>query len=147
MNHFQLPVGDRVRPADVWILTNIIILLYLHYSISHTPQTNGEPVNQEAAQKISVETVREAAEVLRCIGHPIRLRIVELLETAGELNVSTIRENVGLEQAIASQHLGLMRNKGILASRREGANVFYRVLDEKVTQVIECLRACDATRS
>lgn len=104
-------------------------------------------MNQEAAQKISVETVREAAEVLRCIGHPIRLRIVELLETAGELNVSTIRENVGLEQAIASQHLGLMRNKGILASRREGANVFYRVLDEKVTQVIECLRACDATRS
>lgn len=104
-------------------------------------------MNQDAAQRISLETVREAAEVLRCIGHPVRLRIVELLETAGELNVSTIRENVGLEQAVASQHLGLMRNKGILASRREGVHVFYRLLDEKVTQVIECLRSCDAKRA
>lgn len=104
-------------------------------------------MDQDAAQRISVETVREAAEVLRCIGHPVRLRIVELLETEGELNVSTIRENVGLEQAVASQHLGLMRNKGILASRREGVNVLYSILDEKVTQVIECLRACDVKRS
>lgn len=103
-------------------------------------------MKQDASERISVETVREAAEVLRCIGHPIRLRIVELLETNGELNVSAIREYVGLEQAVASQHLGLMRNKGILASRREGTNVFYRVLDEKVTQVIECLRACDVKR-
>jgi DNA-binding transcriptional ArsR family regulator len=104
-------------------------------------------LNQDASERISVETVREAAEVLRCIGHPIRLRIVELLETTGELNVSAIRECVGLEQAVASQHLGLMRNKGILASRREGTNVFYRVQDEKVTQVIECLRACDLKRT
>jgi DNA-binding transcriptional ArsR family regulator len=104
-------------------------------------------VNQDAAQRISIETVREAAEVLRCIGHPVRLRIVELLETEGELNVSTIRENVGLEQAVASQHLGLMRNKGILASRREGVNVFYSILDEKVVQVIDCLRSCDAKRT
>ena len=104
-------------------------------------------MSQEATQRISVETVREAAEVLRCIGHPMRLRIVELLETAGELNVSAIRENVGLEQAVASQHLGLMRDKGILASRREGVQVFYRLLDEKVTQVIECLRSCDANRA
>ncbi len=103
-------------------------------------------MNQDATERISVETVREAAEVLRCIGHPVRLRIVELLETAGELNVSAIREHVGLEQAVASQHLGLMRDKGILASRREGTNVFYRIQDEKVTQVIECLRACDVNR-
>jgi DNA-binding transcriptional ArsR family regulator len=93
--------------------------------------------------RISVDMVREAAEVLRCIGHPIRLRIVELLETYGELNVSAIGERVGLEQASASQHLGLMKSKGILASRRDGVNVLYSILDEKVTQIIECIRSCD----
>jgi DNA-binding transcriptional ArsR family regulator len=36
-----------------------------------------------------------------------------------------------------------MRDKGIVASRREGANVYYRVQDEKVTRVLDCIRACD----
>ena len=104
-------------------------------------------MNEKAAQRISVETVREAAEVLKCIGHPVRLRIVELLETAGELNVSAIGASVGLEQAVTSQHLSLMRSKGILARRRDGVNVLYSINDEKVIQVIGCLRACDKSRA
>lgn len=95
--------------------------------------------------KISVATVQDAARVLKCIGHPVRLRIIELLDTEGELTVSAIREAVGLEQAAASQHLNLMRDKRILTARRDGVNVFYEINDEKVVRVIECLRACDVT--
>jgi len=96
-----------------------------------------------ATERISVDVVQDASRVLRCIGHPIRLRIIELLDTRGPLNVSSVQEELGLEQATASQHLNLMRDKGILRSRRDGVNVFYEVRDDKVVQIINCLRACD----
>jgi len=92
---------------------------------------------------LSVDTVQDAARVLRCIGHPIRLRIIELLDNGGERTVTEIQEAIGLEQAATSQHLNLMRDKGILISRRDGVNVYYDLSDEKVVRVIDCLRACD----
>ncbi len=92
---------------------------------------------------ISMETVRDAARVLKCIGHTVRLRIIELLDNGGEKTVTDIREAIGLEQAAASQHLNLMRDKRILTARRDGVNVYYDLSDEKVVRVIDCLRACD----
>lgn len=96
-----------------------------------------------AQSKISARMIQEAAEVLKTIGHPVRLEILELLDEGGEHNVTAIYEALGLDQPIVSQHLGLMRDKGIVASRREGVNVFYRVHDEKVTRVLDCIRKCD----
>lgn len=96
------------------------------------------------SQKLSLEAVRQAATMLKCIGHPIRLQIIELLDRTGEQKVTTIYEALGIEQAVASQHLNLMRDKGILASRREGVNVYYSIDDPRVTQVIDCIHDhCD----
>jgi DNA-binding transcriptional ArsR family regulator len=92
---------------------------------------------------ISTSAILEAAEVLKCIGHPTRLEILEFLDGRGEQNVTAIQEAVGLDQPTTSQHLGLMRDKGIVASRRDGVNVLYRVHDEKVTRVLDCIRDCD----
>jgi DNA-binding transcriptional ArsR family regulator len=94
---------------------------------------------------ISVATVQDAALVLKCIGHPVRLRIIEYLDNGGERTVTEIREAIGLEQAAASQHLTLMRDKRILTARRDGVNVYYDIGDEKVVRVIDCLRACDVS--
>lgn len=102
-------------------------------------------MSKREAARISVETVQDAARVLKCIGHPVRLRIIEFLDTGGERTVTEIREAIGLEQAAASQHLNLMRDKRILTARREGVHVYYDVSDEKVMRVIDCLRACDIT--
>ncbi len=96
------------------------------------------------SKKLSVEAVSQAATMLKCIGHPIRLQIIELLDRTGEQNVTTIYEALEIEQAVASQHLNLMRDKGILASRRDGVNVYYSVNDPRVTQVIDCIHDhCD----
>lgn len=81
--------------------------------------------------------------MLKCIGHPVRLRVIELLDESGALNVGAVCSALELEQAVASQHLTLMRDRGILTSRRDGVNVYYEIADEKVPQVIECLRRCD----
>lgn len=93
--------------------------------------------------KISAEMILDAAEMLKSIGHPVRLEILELLDEKGELTVTVIHETLGLDQPVASHHLGLMRDRGIVASRREGVNVHYRVKDEKVTRVLDCIRKCD----
>jgi DNA-binding transcriptional ArsR family regulator len=93
----------------------------------------------EKSKTLDSDSVQAAAAMLKCIGHPIRLQIINLLDTSGELNVTTIYETLGIEQAVASQHLNLMRDKGILASRRDGVNVHYRIIDPRITHVIDCI--------
>jgi DNA-binding transcriptional ArsR family regulator len=98
----------------------------------------------KTARQLNPNAVQAAAAMLKCIGHPVRLRIIELLDRAGELNVTAIHESLGIEQAIASQHLNLMRDKGILEGRRDGVNVFYRIVDPRITHVIDCIHHhCD----
>lgn len=94
----------------------------------------------ERKRELEVETVRDAARMLRCISHPVRLKILGLLDREGEQNVTSIHETLELEQAVASQHLTLMRDKGVLASRREGVHVYYHLADERVVKVLDCLR-------
>lgn len=96
-------------------------------------------MNPPQPRSLNPEAMRQAARMLKCIGHPVRLRIIELLDRHGEQNVTAIYETLGIEQAVASQHLNLMRDKGILASRRNGVNVYYRINDPRVTQVIDCI--------
>ena len=84
------------------------------------------------------ELARHAAEVLKAVAHPLRLQIVEVL-AQGELNVGEIVEAVGEKQAITSQQLNLMKDKGVLASRRDGARVYYRIENPNVTRVLGCV--------
>jgi DNA-binding transcriptional ArsR family regulator len=86
------------------------------------------------------DAVDDTARVLKCLGHPLRLRILDLLEHAGEATVTEIHETLGIEQAVASQHLITMRDKGILVHRKEGVNVLYRIGDERALKVLSCVR-------
>lgn len=84
------------------------------------------------------ELANHAAEVLKALAHPIRLQVVETLE-GGELSVGEIAEAVGEKQAITSQQLNIMKDKGILSSRREGTRVFYRIENENAIRVLGCV--------
>ncbi|MCH7556120.1 MAG: winged helix-turn-helix transcriptional regulator [Planctomycetes bacterium] len=79
-----------------------------------------------------------AAEVLKAIAHPIRLQIVELLH-AGEMCVGDIVEALGGKQAITSQQLNMMKAKGVLSSRRDGARVYYRIENKNVIKLLDCI--------
>jgi DNA-binding transcriptional ArsR family regulator len=92
---------------------------------------------------LDAERVEETARMLRCLGHPVRLAILDLLEREAELTVTEIYETLGLEQAVCSQHLTLMRDKGILGHRREGVNVLYRIGDVRALKVLGCVRGTD----
>jgi ArsR family transcriptional regulator len=84
------------------------------------------------------ELATHAAEVLKAVAHPLRLQIVELL-TKDELCVGEITAALSEKQSITSQQLTILKNRGILASRRDGARVFYRLENKNVTQVLNCV--------
>jgi ArsR family transcriptional regulator len=84
----------------------------------------------------------EAADMIRVLGHPVRLRIVECLEPR-ERTVSELVGTLRVPQAIVSQQLARMRAAGIVRCRREGTSRFYHVADERVLRMLDCLRHCN----
>jgi ArsR family transcriptional regulator len=84
----------------------------------------------------------KAADVIKVVGHPDRLRILEFLED-GEKSVGEIQDCLGLPQAIVSQHLAKMRGWDIVEARRDGIHVYYHIIEQKVTHILDCIRHCD----
>ena len=82
---------------------------------------------------------RVKADFFRTLGHPARVRILELLRD-GELTVGTLQAELGIDSSGASQHLAAMRRQGLLESRREGTSVYYRVRDPRTFQLLETAR-------
>ena len=83
-------------------------------------------------------TFEQEAEILKVLGHPIRLKIVAGLCTQ-ECNVKHIWECLNLPQATVSQHLALLKNKGIIEGKRDGVEVFYTVVHPLARKVVDIL--------
>ena len=80
------------------------------------------------------------AGIFRALAHPTRIAIVELLRDEGEVPVSRIYEQLGLEQANASQHLAVLRSKQIVIGRKDGNQVFYALRDPIIGKVLNLMR-------
>jgi DNA-binding transcriptional ArsR family regulator len=91
---------------------------------SSAPRADAEPI------------YRLKAEFFRLLGHPARVRILELLRD-GERNVGELQAALGLDSSGTSQHLTAMRRQGLLDSRRAGTSVFYSVKDPRIFQLLE----------
>ena len=81
----------------------------------------------------------KAAELFAVLSTPIRLRIISEL-CQGERNVGQLLDQIGVSQPNRSQHLNIMYRSGILGKRRQGAQMFYRIADEKA--VVVCRAMC-----
>ncbi|MEW6448168.1 MAG: metalloregulator ArsR/SmtB family transcription factor [Bacillota bacterium] len=79
------------------------------------------------------------AEILRVLGHPLRLKIIECLR-GGERCVCEIIPAVGAEQSVVSKHLALLRQAGLLSCRKEGLRVIYWVRDPKAFEICDLAR-------
>ena len=75
------------------------------------------------------------ANLFRVLGHPARVRILELLR-GGERSVGSLQAELGLDSGGTSQHLAALRAIGLVTSRREGTSVFYRVEEERVFDLL-----------
>jgi DNA-binding transcriptional ArsR family regulator len=85
------------------------------------------------------ERLEKAARCLKVLAHPTRLLIIHLLGQ-GELSVQELEKAAGVSQSNVSQHLGLLKDKEILESRRVAQQVFYRVKDPRVLQLTAIAR-------
>ena len=84
------------------------------------------------------ESAGRAATLLRLLGNERRLMVLCQLAD-GELSVSEIQSRVGLSQSALSQHLALLREDGVVATRRESQTIYYRIVDHAAMRVIETL--------
>lgn len=82
---------------------------------------------------------RVKAEFFKVLGHPARVRILELLRD-GEQSVGDLQAALEIDSSGTSQHLGALRRQGILESRREGTSVYYRVKDPRTFHLLEVAR-------
>lgn len=88
---------------------------------------------------LSAESLKKTAQLLKTLGHPHRLKIIEILERENKFPVHEIVEETKLQQAAVSLHLNLMKRMGILESVRHGQEVWYQIKDEAVVSLLECI--------
>lgn len=86
------------------------------------------------------EKAAEAAQLLRLLANENRLLLLCHLVAEGEMTVGALAEAVGLSQPALSQHLAMLRENGLMATRREAQAVFYRLADPKAARVLALLR-------
>lgn len=84
-------------------------------------------------------TRARAASIARALADPKRLCVLEQL-AGGERSVSELSRDVGCQVPNMSQHLTVLRTAGLVASRREGSNVFYRLVDDRVLDAYRLLQ-------
>jgi ArsR family transcriptional regulator len=85
------------------------------------------------------EHIELAARVMKAMSHPLRLKILCVLGP-NEVNVQEIVEAVGTSQSNISQHLAILRDKGVLRARKDANRVYYRVGDERTLQLLGMMR-------
>jgi DNA-binding transcriptional ArsR family regulator len=85
------------------------------------------------------ESIQQASAAMQAMAHPLRLKILCLVGKE-ELSVLEVVEAVGTTQSNVSQHLAVLREHGILASRKEANKVFYRIADARVLKMISLTR-------
>lgn len=85
------------------------------------------------------EDIQQAAQAIKAIAHPLRLKILCVLGDQ-EISVQDIVDQVGTSQSNISQHLAILRDKGVLATRKDSNRVYYRIGDLRTLKLVGMMR-------
>ena len=91
---------------------------------------------------LNPEEVERAANMIKAISHPMRLAILGYLGDGKQMSVTEIHNLLKIEQSTASHHLGILKDKGILASVRKGKNTLYYLKRKNLSTLIKCISEC-----
>jgi DNA-binding transcriptional ArsR family regulator len=90
-------------------------------------------------QKLTpLDALARAAECLKTLAHPHRLRMVQML-LQGRYTVGELAEACGIPSHMASEHLRLMQRCGFLASKKEGRNAYYEIVEQHLANIMTCI--------
>ena len=91
---------------------------------------------------LKIEQLEQAASMLKAIAHPMRIAILQLLSEGNKKTVTEIHEHLQIEQSTTSHHLGILKDKGVLASKREGKNTYYYLRQNNLAKILDCVSNC-----
>ena len=98
-------------------------------------------VNSPSLPKLTpLDALSEAAECLKTLAHPHRLRMVQML-LQGRYAVGELADACGIPSHMASEHLRLMQRCGFLKSVKEGRNTYYEIVEPHLTSIMTCIEA------
>jgi len=97
--------------------------------------------NKSSSKEINFDLLNRSAEFLRAINHPLRQKILALIEVEGKVNVTKIYISLRLEQSVASQHLSILRKSGFVLTQREGKYIYYALNKERIAQANQLIEA------
>jgi DNA-binding transcriptional ArsR family regulator len=104
------------------------------------PVLNQPPMEHDPSDLFADDAdIERASRSLKAMSHPLRLKILCTLGDQ-EVSVQDIVDQVGTSQSNISQHLAILRDKGILAARKDANRVYYRVSDGRTLQLIGMMR-------
>jgi DNA-binding transcriptional ArsR family regulator len=93
-------------------------------------------------KKLDPESLEKASAMLKAMAHPVRISIIGCLEHGKSKSVTEIHNWLGIDQSAASHHLGILKDKGILGSKREGKNTYYYLKQDKLVPLLSCIGEC-----
>ena len=93
-------------------------------------------------KELSVKQLESAANMLKAIAHPMRIAILSYLDDGQSLTVTEIHNKLGIEQSTTSHHLGILKDKNVLVSKRDGKNTFYSLKYSSLSHIVECVSKC-----
>lgn len=96
-------------------------------------------------RQFSILKLQQVAKILKTISHPVKLEILEILESNEPLDVGSICAKIGIscEISMMSHHLSKMKDNGVLVSEKKGKQVFYSIADRKLLSIFDCMESCD----
>jgi len=86
------------------------------------------------------DELKLSSDLLRALTHPLRMQILAFIDQQGDINVNKIYNTLNLEQSITSQHLRILRNAGIVKTKREGKYIYYSIDYNKVGDTMTAIR-------
>lgn len=95
------------------------------------------------ATKVNIlnDKLQISSELLRALTHPLRMQILEFIDRQDNINVNKIYNTLNLEQSITSQHLRILRNAGVVETKREGKFIYYSINYNKVGNAMKSIKS------
>jgi len=114
----------------------MLFILYFHILTASTNYTMN--ISEKEFQHYD-----QMAEMLKTMGHTLRISIIRLLCENKKLSVTEIFTALGIEQAVASHHLRLLKSAGIVAAQKDGKHAYYYILDPVISKIYKLIKLKD----
>ena len=99
--------------------------------------------NAKAFLNVEMNQLDSAAEIMRALSHPLRMKIMGFIDKNKSVNVNKIYNTLGLEQSITSQHLRILRKVDLVKTKRDGKFIYYSLNYDKIRKVNKMMEKYD----